>query len=85
MEIPDDIRGAAVKIYTQYTADRGWSLIDLIADELRDERERATIAERERCAKIAEQRYLASDQPSNFVANVRKFHGEDIAAAIRGA
>lgn len=50
-----------------------------------DEIQRCIMAERARCAKIAEQRYLASDQPSNFVANVRKFHGEDIAAAIRGA
>ena len=57
-EIPDDIRAVAVKVYTQYTRDKGsWSLTDLIAEALMAERERAGVAE---AAKQADPRHAAA-------------------------
>lgn len=46
MDIPDDIRGSAIKIFRQYTRDPGsWSLVDLITEALITERARTKTAQ----------------------------------------
>jgi len=75
-QIPDEVVEAACRAYTSIMLD--------IAPELAisEAIAAALAAERERCAKIAEE--IAGDGDRYGDMNVQQCTGEDIAAAIRG-